>query len=98
VPFTHIRLISLKFIFPVSLIEQTTAAEIVWWKGTVDGGGNFEFKGQVATPVPAAPVKNWLTGTNTESKKNFVKLEEAMYAYLQNQNLIGPGTIVVLPD
>jgi hypothetical protein len=98
VPFTHIRMIGLNFKFPVAVIEQTTSAEITWWKGTVDGSNNFQPSGQVVTPVPAGPVENWLTSTNTESKKNFVKLEEAMYAYLQNQNLIGPGTIVVLPD
>ena len=92
VSFSHIQLIGLAFDFPPLDIK----ARIIWLKGELDAGA-FAPLSQHENVVPTATVTAWLQQTNTDAKKNFIKLEEAMFGYLVSIGEITPGTIVELP-
>jgi hypothetical protein len=96
VPYTHVVMVGLVFKFPAA--GQEVAAEIIWRKGTLDGAGKFQILSQHSTEVPETPVRNWLTAKDTSNRANFIKLEEAMYAYLNNAGEVAAGTVVVIPE
>ena len=94
--YTHLQMVGLTFQFPE--LNKTVGATIRWQIGILSGSGRFFPYKQTETEVSEAATRNWLTATNTASKKNFIKLEEAMFGYLLSLGLITPGTIVVIPE
>jgi hypothetical protein len=96
VPYTHVNMASLMFKFPAR--DQLVSARIEWETGTLDGTGKFVMLNRQLTKVPEAVVRNFLADKDTRNKATFIKLEEAMFAYLVSRNLINAGTVVVIPE
>jgi len=91
--FTHIQLTRLYFEFPPAIIS----ARITWLRGELDGSGAFVPLDAVESVVPTATVVAWLQQTNTDARKNWEKLEDAMFNYLVSAGEITAGTVVELP-
>jgi hypothetical protein len=92
VTFTHIQLVGLTFELPPLPIQ----ARIRWLRGELVAGAFVPLSSH-ETSVPTAPTVAWLQQINTAAKKNFIKLEEAMFNYLVSIGEITPGTVVELP-